>query len=81
MAFLLCTIFILSLEWMEKARKVIVVVIFFVAAVITPPDIVSQIMVAIPMLLLYEFSIILCWILMKFRQKKEAEGIKEGAEA
>ena len=71
----------IRVEWMKKARKIIVVVIFFVAAVITPPDIVPQIMVAIPMLLLYEFSIILCWILMKFRQKKEAEGIKEGAEA
>ena len=51
----------------------IVVVIFFVAAIITPPDIVSQIMVAIPMLLLYEFSIFLCWLLMKLRRRGETE--------
>ena len=48
--------------------------IFVVAALITPPDIVSQIMVAIPMIGLYEISIIICTILMKFRKKEESEG-------
>ena len=46
-------------EWLVKGRKVMVVVIFLLAAIITPPDIVSQIMVAIPMLGLYELSIFL----------------------
>lgn len=44
-------------EWLVKARKVMIVVIFFIAAVITPPDVVSQIMVAVPMICLYEISI------------------------
>ena len=59
---------------MKKGRRVIIIVIFVVAALITPPDIVSQIMVAIPMIGLYEISIIICTILMKFRKKEESEG-------
>jgi len=46
-------------EWLVKGRKVMIVVIFVLAAIITPPDIVSQIMVAVPMLGLYELSIVL----------------------
>ncbi|MCR5526063.1 MAG: twin-arginine translocase subunit TatC [Lachnospiraceae bacterium] len=59
---------ILKTAWMKKGRKFVIVLIFFVAAIITPPDVVSQVMTAIPMILLYEFSIILCDILGKFRK-------------
>jgi len=65
---------LLKVEWMKKGRRVIIVVIFLVAALITPPDIVSQIMVAIPMAGLYEISIILCSVLMKFRKKGAGQG-------
>ena len=50
-----------------------IVAIFFVAAIITPPDIVSQIMVAIPIIALYEFSILLSRLVYKAKRKKEAE--------
>ena len=40
-------------------------IIFFIAAVVTPPDIVSQCMVAIPMVLLYFISIFLSGIFYK----------------
>lgn len=63
-------------QWLIKARKVMIVVIFFMAAVFTPPDIVSQIMVAIPIVLLYELSIILSRICYRFKRKE-----KEKAEA
>ena len=56
---LLTLLDILKTEWMIKGRKVMVVLIFFAAAVITPPDVVSQIMVAVPMIGLYELSILL----------------------
>ena len=62
---------LLKVEWMKKGRRVIVIAIFVVAALITPPDIVSQVMVAIPMVGLYEISIIICSILMKFRKKDD----------
>ena len=61
---------VLRAEWLVKARKVMIVVVFLVAAIITPPDVVSQIMIAIPMLLLYELSILLCKV---FTRRKKAE--------
>ena len=57
---LLSILGILRAEWMVKGRRVMIVLIFVVAAVITPPDIVSQVMVAVPMIALYELSIFLC---------------------
>ena len=66
---LLTQLGILKVEWMKKARKIMIVVIFIMAAIVTPPDIVSQVMVALPMLLLYELSVILCTVLGAFRKK------------
>jgi sec-independent protein translocase protein TatC len=46
-------------SFLRKYRKYAVVIVLIVAAIVTPPDVVSQITVAIPMLLIYEASI---WI-------------------
>lgn len=62
---------LLKIEWMRKGTRVIIVVIFFVSAVITPPDIVSQIMVAIPMIGLYELSIVISAVLLKLKRKRK----------
>ena len=50
---------ILSVEGLRKKRKYWIVLIFIVAAVITPPDVISQIALAIPLILLYEIAIII----------------------
>ena len=50
-------------------RKYALLVIFIIAAVVTPPDPVSQVALAIPLYLLYELGIVLCWM---FRSKAEA---------
>lgn len=50
---------IISIEMLRKKRKYITVAIFIFAAAITPPDVLTQILVAIPMLVLYELSIFL----------------------
>ena len=50
---------LIKADWLVKGRRVMIVVIFLLAAIITPPDVVSQIMVALPMLALYELSILL----------------------
>ena len=55
---LLNKIGLLSKQTAIKSRKYIIVGIFIVAAVLTPPDIVSQILLALPMLLLYEISLL-----------------------
>lgn len=69
---LLTQLGLVKVEWMKKSRKVVIVVIFFVAALITPPDVASQIMVAIPMLVLFELSILICTLLMKLKKNNES---------
>lgn len=51
-------------------RRYMIVAAFIVAAVLTPPDVVSQLMLAIPLLLLYEITIIAIW----FTDRKQARG-------
>lgn len=56
---LLTLLDVLRVEWMVKGRKVMIVAIFFLSAIITPPDVLSQVMVALPVIGLYELSILL----------------------
>ncbi len=65
---LLTALGVLKPEWLAKGRRVMIVLIFVLAAIITPPDVVSQIMVAIPMIGLYELSILLSRLVMKAKQ-------------
>lgn len=57
---------------MRKAWRYAVVVIFILAAILTPPDVVSQLLMACPMLLLYELSIGVAYVFGR-KKKKEAE--------
>ena len=56
-------------EQLVTARRYVIVLVFAVAAVITPPDVVSQLLLAIPLLLLFEGSL----VLMYFSEKKDRE--------
>lgn len=60
-------------EWMVSVRPFAIVIIFIVGALITPPDIVSQCLIAGPMIVLYQFSIYLC----KFFSFRKAKAKKE----
>ncbi len=64
-------------DWLRKGRKIMIVVIFILAAIITPPDVVSQVMVALPMILLYELSIGLSSLV----GRRRTEAREEDAEA
>lgn len=55
--FFLARLGILTAGMMRKGRKFAIVGIFIVAAILTPPDVLSQVLMAVPMLLLYEISI------------------------
>lgn len=68
---LLTALGILQPTLLQKGRKVMIVLIFLLAAVITPPDVVSQIMVAVPMLALYELSILLSLLCQRFKRKQK----------
>jgi sec-independent protein translocase protein TatC len=60
-----------SLEQMREARPYVIVGAFVVAAIITPPDVISQLMLAIPMALLYEVGIIATQILLRRRDAEQ----------
>jgi sec-independent protein translocase protein TatC len=70
--YFLTKIGIVTPKFLTTYRKHSIVVIFIVAAIITPPDIFSQTLVAIPLLVLYEVSIIISKRIVKNREKKEA---------
>jgi sec-independent protein translocase protein TatC len=55
---------------MKNYRRHAYVVMFLVSAIITPPDIFSQIMVAIPLVGLYEISIFISKVVVKKREKR-----------
>jgi len=65
--FLLTILGLTSPISLQKKRRFVIVIIFIVSAIITPPDIISQIGLAIPVIILYEFSIFIA----KFFQKKK----------
>jgi len=49
---------IVSVDFLKKNRKYAVLLIFTGAAILTPPDVITQIMMALPLMILYEISII-----------------------
>lgn len=56
---LLAKIGLVTANGMKRFRRIATVIIFIIAALITPPDVISQCIVAIPMLVLYNVSILL----------------------
>lgn len=60
-------------EILRKYRKIALVVVLIVSAVITPPDVASQIVVAIPILVLYQVSIFISGYVLRQEAKKEAK--------
>lgn len=67
--FLLTKLEILRPEFLKKNKGIMIVIIFIAAAIITPPDIVSQIMLGIPMVILLEISTKICEIVYKTNKK------------
>ena len=57
-------------EFLKKYRKHALVVVLILAAIITPPDVASQVIVAIPILILYEISIKVSRRVIKKQQER-----------
>jgi sec-independent protein translocase protein TatC len=64
----LARIGIVTGDWLARKRKVIIIGAFILAAVITPPDALTQIIMAVPLIVLYELSILLARIVGRKRQ-------------
>ena len=63
---------IIDSTFLKSKRRYAIVIVFVVAAVLTPPDVVSQLALAIPTLALYEISIVAVVMAEKKRAKLEA---------
>ena len=58
-------------EIMKKYRKFALVIVLVISAVITPPDLNSQVIVAVPILILYQVSILISRIVVRNQKRKE----------
>ena len=70
LVYFLTKIGLITPELMRKYRKIALVLVMFLSAVITPPDVASQIIVAIPVLILYEMSIFISKRVVRNLNKK-----------
>jgi sec-independent protein translocase protein TatC len=68
---------IVTLAQLKHARPFIVVGAFVVAAIFTPPDVTSQLCLAIPLLLLFELGILMSKLLNRAKEKSAAEAAEE----
>jgi sec-independent protein translocase protein TatC len=75
--FFLTKIGLVTPAFMKNYRRHAIVVIFIIAAIITPPDVFSQTLVAIPLLILYEVSILISSRVMKQKDKDRDEFFKD----
>ncbi len=62
---------IVTIEMLNKSRKVIILVLVVVSSIVTPPDIVSQVALALPLYVLFELSIMFCVLTRKKRKTKD----------
>jgi sec-independent protein translocase protein TatC len=67
---------LVSIEKLKAFRAYFIVLAFIVAAVITPPDVVSQLALAIPMCILYEVGIWAAQLFIKHTKAPDEEGVK-----
>lgn len=74
---ILARIGIIDARMMAKQRKYAILLIFIFAAVMTPPDLISQVILAFPLMGLYELSILLARL---FGKKKKSEPMRDPAE-
>jgi sec-independent protein translocase protein TatC len=70
---LMARVGLITAKNLSDFRKFAIIIIFTVAAVLTPPDVMSQVMLALPLMGLYEFSILLIrWTSPKHDEKPDA---------
>ena len=75
--YILTKIGLVTPEILRKYRKFALIIVLVLSAIITPPDIVSQIIVAIPILVLYEVSIYISKVVIRNQEKEEKKRRKK----
>ena len=69
----LARIGVVTIDQLKKVRGYFIVGAFIVAAVVTPPDVISQLALAVPMIVLYEIGIVAAQVFIKHTQAPDAE--------
>ncbi|MEW4925244.1 twin-arginine translocase subunit TatC [Algibacter sp. 2305UL17-15] len=69
--FFLTKVGLVTPEFLRKYRKYALVIVLILSAIITPPDIASQVIVAIPILVLYQVSIFISKMVIRNQRRKE----------
>jgi sec-independent protein translocase protein TatC len=69
---ILARVGLVTADWLRAKRRYAIVGVFIVAAILTPPDVISQLALAFPTILLYEISLYLVAIVEKKRAAEEA---------
>jgi sec-independent protein translocase protein TatC len=72
---------IVTRQQLKDGRRYAIVGAFAIAAVLTPPDVVSQLLLAIPLCLLYEFAIIAIWFTQRRREKLAVSTTADSADS
>jgi sec-independent protein translocase protein TatC len=72
---------LVRVEKLSENRGYVIIGIFVVAAILTPPDAISQVIMAMPMWLLYEGGLVMARVMQKMRREAAAAAEKEEAEA
>lgn len=80
-AFFLARMGLVTADMMRRFRKYAILAIFIVAAILTPPDVFSQLLMATPMLILYELSIYVAVIFGRKPKREEETTDEDGEEA
>ena len=63
---------LVSIENLKKSRKYVIIGMFALAAAVTPPDVISQITLAIPLYALFELGILLSWFAERKKKLEDA---------
>jgi sec-independent protein translocase protein TatC len=71
--FVLAKLGVVTPKFLRTYRKHAIVVIFVVAAVLTPPDVTSQIIMSVPLLILYEIGIYVARVVQKKEEIRQQE--------
>jgi sec-independent protein translocase protein TatC len=64
---------LLNYRMLASARRYVIVIAFVLGAVLTTPEVITQVLMAIPLLLLYEISVWIAWYWERQDKKKEAQ--------
>jgi len=72
--YFLAKVGVVSASYLRRVRKYAILIIVVVASIITPPDMLSTIVASVPLLILYEISVLLC---VRVEKRQKLDELKE----